>query len=45
MQRYRVALLLRKRVDEISDMTVDEFNGWIAFIEILKNEPGAGFGR
>jgi hypothetical protein len=38
-------LLLRKTVDEVSGMSVEEFNGWLALIEILKKEPGAGFGR
>lgn len=45
MQRYRVAFVLRKSIGELSEMTVAEFNGWIAFLNLLKTEQGPGLGR
>lgn len=31
---YRLAELLGKTVAEIGDMTVSEFNGWMAYVTI-----------
>ena len=40
--QYAVAYALRKTLDEIGDMTVEEFNGWIEFFSLKKEDLETG---
>ena len=37
-QKYDIALTLRKTVAEVEQMTVAEFNGWVAYLTLLKDK-------
>lgn len=37
MLMHAVGLRLGKTIEQISDMPVDEFVGWLAFFEIVKD--------
>jgi len=38
--RYALAEILHKTLDEIEAMTVEEFNGWIAYFKVKADENG-----
>lgn len=37
---YSLAEVLHKTLDEIGDMTIEEFNGWIAYFKLKADEYG-----
>lgn len=39
MQQYYLGMLLHKTLDEIGQMTAEEFDGWMIFLKILRDGP------